>query len=195
MAAHCMTQLVVPEQHDEWSLIGWSFGGVLAYETARQLAESGSRPRRLVLIDTYLPPLRGQGVDPAEATAGPFEQFAGFDAWHLQHVVDPELLRSAGTAQIIAAHGNPAASDFDAVRRTCTSNLAALHHYRPTRHDVFTIEIRAERTPSQLIGNGYAPRTLPATPRRVIVLPGDHYSIMSEESHGQLANAVDEALR
>jgi hypothetical protein len=128
--------------------------------------------------------------------AGSFAQAAGFDAWHRQYVVDPELLQPAGTARILAADGNPvvaAATDLDAVNRTCAANLAALHRYRPTSHDAFTIEIRAEHTPSQLIGNGYEPRTLPATPRRVIVLPGDHYSIMSEES--RLADAVDEALR
>jgi hypothetical protein len=57
------------------------------------------------------------------------------------------------------------------------------------------IEIRAEHTLSRLKADIMAPRPLPHTSGRVIVLPGDHDSIMEEDSLGALADAVDEALR
>lgn len=37
------------------SLLGWSFGGVVAYEAARQLSVSGVHVRGLLLIDSSLP--------------------------------------------------------------------------------------------------------------------------------------------
>lgn len=41
-----------------WHLAGWSFGGLVAFEIARQLAESGQSPASVVLIDTPLPTAR-----------------------------------------------------------------------------------------------------------------------------------------
>jgi phthiocerol/phenolphthiocerol synthesis type-I polyketide synthase D len=38
-----------------WILGGWSFGGVLGYETARQLAADGGHPGLVVLLDAALP--------------------------------------------------------------------------------------------------------------------------------------------
>jgi thioesterase domain-containing protein len=62
---------------DGWVLGGWSFGGVLGYETARLLAEAG-RPAALVaLLDSALPlPVPPGGEN--EALARRFAAFAGY---------------------------------------------------------------------------------------------------------------------
>jgi phthiocerol/phenolphthiocerol synthesis type-I polyketide synthase D len=47
---------VIPERFPGGCVLGgWSFGGVLGYETARQLAAAGYRVRLVVLLDAALP--------------------------------------------------------------------------------------------------------------------------------------------
>ncbi len=53
---------------------GWSFGGVLAYETARQLAAAGLPPPLLVLLDAALP----LPVPPGREDAALARRFAAF---------------------------------------------------------------------------------------------------------------------
>ncbi len=40
---------------EKFILLGWSFGGLVAYEMARRLEESGKKPSHLILLDTPLP--------------------------------------------------------------------------------------------------------------------------------------------
>jgi phthiocerol/phenolphthiocerol synthesis type-I polyketide synthase D len=57
-----------------WVLGGWSFGGVLGYETARQLTADGGRPGLVVLLDAALP----LPVAPAEEAQLLARRFAAF---------------------------------------------------------------------------------------------------------------------
>jgi pimeloyl-ACP methyl ester carboxylesterase len=50
-----------------YRLAGWSMGGVVAFEMARQLTERGERVELLALIDTASPVLWGQDPEPDEA--------------------------------------------------------------------------------------------------------------------------------
>jgi phthiocerol/phenolphthiocerol synthesis type-I polyketide synthase D len=60
-----------------WVIGGWSFGGVLGYETARQLREAGHRAELVVLLDAALPLPVSQGGE-GEALARRFAAFAGY---------------------------------------------------------------------------------------------------------------------
>jgi enterobactin synthetase component F len=42
-------------QSQDVTLVGWSFGGLVAFEMARQLALAGRPVRRLIMLDTHLP--------------------------------------------------------------------------------------------------------------------------------------------
>jgi pimeloyl-ACP methyl ester carboxylesterase len=161
IAAHCLARLVSRKRHDEWSLVGWSFGGVLAYEMARQMAQSGHPPRRVVLIDSYLPPR-------ASGDAGDPDPFA--------HGIAPSL-------------------DIETLRPLYRANVAALHAYVPAVCDFPVVAICAEQSLPLLTGRDDAPRPMPVTPLRTIILPGDHYTLLIPENGRQLADAIDEALR
>jgi len=60
-----------------WVLGGWSFGGVLGYETARLLGEAGSPAALVALLDSALPLQVPAGTE-HEALARRFEAFAGY---------------------------------------------------------------------------------------------------------------------
>ena len=50
-----------------YSLAGWSFGGVVAFEMACQLAAAGQPPMGLLLLDSHVPPAGGgAGASPAQ---------------------------------------------------------------------------------------------------------------------------------
>jgi thioesterase domain-containing protein len=196
MAAYCMRELIVPDTHEEWSLVGWSFGGVIAYEMARQMRANGLTVRRLVLIDSYLPSRRetwppneshGWRLAQKETSLGPATASSSgqsTSAGELSASTDPLRFEA------LAALGGP-----DAASHVYRANVSALGRYRPTGCPVPCFEIRAEQTSSRLSRNGAAPHPLPGTSRRIVVLPGDHYSIMGEQSLNSLAIAVDEGLR
>jgi thioesterase domain-containing protein/acyl carrier protein len=196
IAAHCMRALVVPDTHDEWSLVGWSFGGVVAYEMARQMQANGLAVRRLVLIDAYLPSDTGNRGPSNEANESAQENGALISGeassppgpsstiGELRHL--PDGLQFEAVADL---------GDLAAVSRLYHANVSALRHYRPARCQLSSVEIRAAQTVSRLSGDVAAPHSLPGTLRRVIVLPGDHYSIMGGESVRSLAAAIDEGIR
>jgi pimeloyl-ACP methyl ester carboxylesterase len=189
-----MRELIAPETHTEWSLVGWSFGGVIAHEMAQQMLANDLTVRRLVLIDAYVPSRRetwppieprvrsanGESLDPSAVAASDESVLAG------DRIGATDFLQF----EALAALGGPGAAS-----QLYGANVAALGHYRPTRCPVPCVEIRAEQTLSRLSRSGGAPLPLPGPSERIIILPGDHYSIMGEESLGSLAVAVDEGLR
>ena len=59
-----------------WTVGGWSFGGVVAQETARLLSEHG-KVSALILIDSVLP-LPDPGLDPQKLVRSRFEGFAEY---------------------------------------------------------------------------------------------------------------------
>ncbi|HEY0606073.1 MAG TPA: thioesterase domain-containing protein, partial [Herpetosiphonaceae bacterium] len=55
LAARYIDALKQTRPHGPYRLGGWSFGGIVAFEMARQLAAHGDEVEQLVLLDTYLP--------------------------------------------------------------------------------------------------------------------------------------------
>ncbi|MBU6463138.1 MAG: hypothetical protein KGK01_12845, partial [Bradyrhizobium sp.] len=195
IAAYCMRELIAPDTHVEWSLVGWSFGGVIAYEMAQQMLANGLPVRRLVLIEAYVssrqetwPPNKPHGsMEEEESSLGPPAATTSDGS-----ALAGDLLGSTDLLQLesLAALGGPSA-----VFQLYRANVSAMGHYQPTRCSVSCFEIRAEQTLSGLNGKDGGPRTLPGPSERIVILPGDHYSIMEEENLSSLALAVDEGLR
>ena len=55
LAAHYIAEMRLAQPHGSYTLIGYSAGGVVAYEMAQQLIKQGETIDFLGLIDTYLP--------------------------------------------------------------------------------------------------------------------------------------------
>lgn len=105
-------------------LCGWSFGGVVAYEMARRLAEEGDPPERLLLIDAgFLHSFAIlRALIPSET---PLFQFLGAR----RNGIFPEFRRHAEASKIVP----PGASERQ-IRRifeVFMANVEALYSYRP----------------------------------------------------------------
>jgi thioesterase domain-containing protein/acyl carrier protein len=186
IAAYCRRELVVPDAYEEWSLVGWSFGGVIAYEVARQMLADGLPVRRLVLIDAYLRSRQETRQETSQQETWPSNEPHG---WADNEVASSNA--SAAAADPLQAEALAALGGTGAVAELYRANVSALCHYEPAP----CLVSRAEQTASRLGRNGGAPCPLPGASGRIIILPGDHYSIMREESLSSLAVAVDEVLR
>jgi thioesterase domain-containing protein len=124
-----------------YRLGGWSFGGALAFEIARQLVAAGDKVDALVLLDAGLP----VRVPPEEATRLLTERFLGFVRYLRQTYrapieVDPDRLRGlaedeqfALVMEQMAAAGLTASLPPAVLRHQIDSHrdTRALDEYRP----------------------------------------------------------------
>src|SRR5262249_32742163 len=55
LASHYLRHVRTVQSQGPYRLGGWSMGGVIAFEMARQLSEAGERVQLLALIDSYAP--------------------------------------------------------------------------------------------------------------------------------------------
>src|SRR5262249_8610187 len=98
MAASYIDAIRAVQPHGPYQLLGWSFGGLVAYEMAHQLGDDGEKIALLVLLDTKIPDV-AETSSPTEA-----ELIAGYIAargWDFPKAISsvPELvevLRSRG---------------------------------------------------------------------------------------------------
>jgi amino acid adenylation domain-containing protein len=170
MATVCRQQLVAGTHYDEWSLIGWSFGGFLAYETALQMAAAGLQVRQLILIDAYIPVETERAVREDDRA-----------------LVDSFSKTVAGSDLDSQHHWNAIFSLFK-------TSMMAMLNYQPRLYPGSTTEILAAQTAEAKNRDPQGYRTVPGVPTRSIVLPGDHDSIVADSSSGPLAGAIDAAL-
>ncbi|MCU0685521.1 MAG: amino acid adenylation domain-containing protein, partial [Polyangiaceae bacterium] len=191
-------------------LAGWSFGGVVAHEMARQLEACGDAPAGLILLDTWLP-MPGEGAPPddptllaiiarelasisprAPAPEGPWasrdEAVARLGAWAEAEGVVPAGFAERYLRRAFATH---------------EAHLRALRHHRPGYSGVRTAIVRPETLPPP-----YASRAL-ADPSggfgdvsrgrlEIHRTPGDHFSMLRPPHVARLAEILrarmDEAV-
>ncbi|HZF07472.1 MAG TPA: thioesterase domain-containing protein, partial [Thermoanaerobaculia bacterium] len=202
MAALYLEALRAVQPAGPYRLAGWSMGGVVVYEMARQLAERGERVELLALLDTLSPvvwaaepPLSDVDLVAAFAldlarlsgVAVPAVDLSGLDADGALALV-LKLGREAG---VLAPGVEPAELRrlFDRFR----ANRRALTAYPPLPYGGTVTLFRATARPGGPEGieegpdlgwNGLVGEL------RVSELPGDHYSIL----HGPGAAALAAAL-
>ncbi len=201
MARRYLACLRQRQPRGPYLLGGWCFGGVIAFEAARQLRAAGETVRGVVLVDTRAPVPANVPDDADDATllswfardlAAPYGKALR---------IAPETLRALPTehmfAHVLAAAKAigvlPADADPALLQRYFEVYLAngiALQTYFPPADDVPALLVRAIDEPED-----YGPTLgwsdlLPST-LAVAGVPGDHNSIMYAQHAGAVAAAID----
>ena len=205
MAALYLGSVQQAQPAGPYRLAGWSLGGVVAYEMARQLAARGERIELLALIDAIAPGRPGRPEDtPDDAElavrfAGDWAGLAGVDGSAVQlgdletDAVLARILEIGQGAGVLA----PTVELRD-VRRffaRFAANLRALATYRPPPYPGEVVLFRAgERRPAGELDATMGWGGL-AGGLHVLDLPGDHYSLLRAPAVAALAAALRDLLR
>jgi thioesterase domain-containing protein/acyl carrier protein len=208
MAARYIEMMRDVQPHGPYFLGGWSMGGVIAYEAARQLIGQGDEVATVVLIDSWLP-------RPEDASKGLEEgsgAFLGELIWHVfgrQVPVSEEVLKDlepderlkyiweqAKLANIIPA--DVKISNLRCLIDVFQTNVRALQNYAPKSYPGRVALFRASEHDPEVF------RDMPVDWKDVVrdglktyTIPGNHFSIMKspqvQELSQRLSLYLDEA--
>ncbi len=188
MAARYLQDLRAAQPHGPYLLGGWCFGGVIAYEAARQLRAAGEQVRGIFLIDSRAPVPANVPSDADDATllswfardlAAPFNKTL---------TIAPETLRQLEADQMFAYVLDrakeiavlPVDADAEQLQRyfeVYIGNGIALQTYFPDGEEIPALLIKAQDEKEDF-GPDLGWSELITTALTQIDLPGDHNSIM-----------------
>ncbi|MER5433953.1 type I polyketide synthase [Streptomyces sp. NPDC002588] len=209
-AAHYLTLLRDIQPDGPYHLLGWSFGGCLAYEVARQLKAEGQGVGFLGLIDTILPAALQQRESP-EFLLERFGRFAEYIEKTYGHRLDlpyEELAATPDDQQIevimrlVADAGLEMSPGIMEHQRTSYVDARVGERYAPRPHDGHVVLYRA-RQPQKLTTAldprylrqdadlGWAPlcRSL-----EIVPVEGDHLSVIDPPHVQTIARHLTRAL-
>ncbi|WNC02457.1 amino acid adenylation domain-containing protein [Streptomyces sp. CGMCC 4.7035] len=204
------------QPHGPYTLGGWSFGGFVAFEMARQLKEQGEEVADLVLLDTTAARGKRVGGDDEDLLRWFFWELllqkrgASSTMDHLPEeldTVDKKFDYMAGVAQELGVL--PAGSSGAVVRRlfgVYAANWDLAINYFPDVAEFDLTLIRAEeplpqslRSMHDSMGSQYDDPTngwshMTKGRINVVTVPGNHLSIVEEPYVGKVAEAIYAAM-
>lgn len=169
MAAEYVRAIRTVQPEGPYRLGGWSFGGAVAFEMARQLRAAGARVDLLALLDSWSPSLSG--------ASAPTEQ-------EVRDLVARDLgLAAQGIAPV----------QLERLLNVYRAHLQALHRYQPEPwldESVFVTLFQAEQSAGlpRVPANGWDRVILGDI--EVCQVPGDHYSMLAKPRVSILAERL-----
>ena len=198
LAEHYLQRLREVQPQGPYRLGGWSMGGVIVFEMARQLDEHGERVELLALIDSYAPQsiARPENHDLLRAFVEDFEGVSGrslgFSLDDLRQLSLEEslaaLLERARALELVPDELELA--ELQGLFELYRANLSALFAYEPRAY-AGKVTIFSSAAPDSDPAHGwthYAPNL------NVIEIEGDHYSIINGPPVKVLAARLGELL-
>jgi amino acid adenylation domain-containing protein len=183
MAAYHLKEIRGLQPEGPYRLMGYSSGGIVAYEIARQLNRMGENVTRLVMLDTHLP-LNSRCIKKNITPRLCFRFVKNLTPWLIDFCRDPENRRRF-RRRIIKMTGNPAHLWYDLKnekrRGLLQQQVKLLRAYNPgTYHgDVILIRSRVQ----DLLNpkpKDYGWSRYVAGKIDVYEVPGNHRSILKE---------------
>ncbi|RJS25315.1 hypothetical protein DRW03_09470 [Corallococcus sp. H22C18031201] len=193
------------QPHGPYTLGGWSLGGVIAYEMARQLREHGEQIARIVLIDAYAPapPHAAEPEPDALQRLGMFARdlmglsLESLDLGAARRAdLEPEALMNAIMEEAVKSGALPSGMGADSLRalyRVFEAHLRAARSYRARASPGPVLLLKATETPAGLPQDG-GWSALVGAELEVHTVPGDHYSLLKAPAVEELARRLKEAL-
>jgi amino acid adenylation domain-containing protein len=206
MAAGYAAAVEAAEPRGPYLLGGWSFGGVVAFEMARQMRERGREVALVALLDSWAPGLVEEPEVPGEAEVLRMflidqARIQGIPAGALAGLTPPDgegeavawMLDRAREAGLLKAGVSP--GQVRAMVGVYRANLRALAEYRPEDgrpepYDGRLLLFRPEANPYP--DNGWEAFARKGV--EVHTLPADHYSLLARPAVAELARVLGGAL-
>ncbi|MBV9788042.1 MAG: alpha/beta fold hydrolase, partial [Chloroflexi bacterium] len=200
MAMRYLAALQERQPHGPYYLGGWSLGGVIAFEVARQIHEQGQEIGALVLIDSYLtrPDAQTTQLD----LLADFALQLGLTEEQITFLQDDQLLeQDMNTAFTYAlerlqqAHALPAELNAAQLRdrfEVFRAHTEAMNIYqpRPFAGQITVIQSQHGSEHTDLTAT-WAPLARGMTYHR---LPGTHFSMIREPDVAELAGLLTDCL-
>lgn len=185
-------------------LIGWCFGGAMAFETAQALRRAGTAVDRLILIDSSVP-----GADEDEADeAAPEPTLISRFAWHYELGLPEESVDPLTYADLLATMQNkghlPPDAGEDELRTLLavyTSNMTASERHFEKEPEFPTPDfpvmlVRAEPSGQPLERDRtWGWHAVAGQDLTFASVDADHHSIMREPAVGELAAHLGRVLK
>jgi thioesterase domain-containing protein len=194
-----------------YALIGYCAGGVLAYAVAKRLADEGEEIALLAIIDVWAPgyrdeigPLRGKALQMFDWILGIEDKLKrSWEEWRAKKISFPQLLAcclpEGMKARIwrepaAAATAGRQEKDYNAMLFEYVRGLDRLYRPDPidAKIDFFLSRAQSRRRPlerargwDRLAGKGL----------KLILVPGDHYTMLHKPNVEALAQSVAASLR
>ncbi|MEV6946663.1 amino acid adenylation domain-containing protein [Streptomyces sp. NPDC051172] len=183
MAASYLAEARGSHPGGPWQLGGWSFGGLVAYEMARQLAVAGEEVAPLILIDPGHPLGDGELSLDEPSVMSAFLRFFGrlngipleVDPQTLARL-SPEALRADVLSRVRGAHLLPAVEEDETLHRLLNVFIANYHAYARYRPEPYDGAVRllsaADEDPAAALERW---SRVCRGELRAAELPGDHF--------------------
>jgi amino acid adenylation domain-containing protein len=199
MAADYLRALREAQPAGPYRLGGWSMGGVVAFEMARQLESAGEAVETLALIDSYLPALHGR--------AAPVDERVRVRTFAADLGLPPEALELAGEEDggshlhrvlesARAAGLLPADVDAGRLERLYAvfgANLAALYAYPAKPYGGTVLLLRAaEHDAAETESAGW--ERIARGGVELHAVPGSHFTLVREPQAAALAAVLGRRL-
>jgi thioesterase domain-containing protein len=198
MASEYVEAIRGVQPHGPYHLGGWSLGGVIAYEMARQLEKRGEQVALVAMIDSYVPAVSVAAQpepDRAELVAMFAQDLLGASLAELS--VDPsslagmdleQLLEFAVSTGVLPPGTNP--EHLKALFEVFEANLRAARRYEAQAREGQVVLFKAKDGAqddgwSGLVGAGLERHEL----------AGDHYSLLRAPAVRELAERLRELLK
>lgn len=196
MAASYIREMVASNPLGPFAICGWSSGGIVAFEVARQLLRDGHRLAEVVLFDTAIRPEGGEytGDDMVTMLTLMFPDLSPEALVALREQDEKSVLdffqQRAIQAGLVAPNGSTAHLAF--VYEVFKSNARAVAAYQPEYLDWPLHVIRAEQEATQMHRDPWLGWKSLARSVCVRAVSGDHISMFQPPYVQQLAKLVTE---
>jgi amino acid adenylation domain-containing protein len=201
MAAEYVAAIEAAAPQGPYLLGGWSFGGVVAFEIARQLRERGREVALVALLDSYPPSEVDvfEGRSEAELLRLLLLDQAGIQGIEAPWLKDEglgveELLRHARESGLVRADLKP--EQVQRLLGVYQANLRAFARYRP---QPYAGRLTLFRPDGALTAGADGWEPLAAEPVEVVGAEGDHYTMLApprvDGLARRLAECIERALR
>ncbi|MBM7776028.1 amino acid adenylation domain-containing protein [Actinokineospora baliensis] len=192
MAAHYV-EAITAVHPGPYRLGGWSMGGVLAVEIARQLAEAGRAVEFVAVVDLVEAPGSGQEVDESALLSWFARDLAGLAGrdWTPAGFTSLREFYDRARAESVLPHD----IDFDtltAIVDRFSHNSRALLAHRPRPYPGPVLVLRARHGATTEVTSAWLALFGPGS--EVVDLEGDHYSVMRPPLLAALADRLRTAL-